>query len=246
MPSAGQAAEAAGQTAAAVGQPAASPGRVQTITDILLPRKSTGFDVLARRRFYLLRSPAELATRAVRKHIPGSRRVQVLSELRPDTLRADSEAAWCRIFGGLLTSVEWLREAVEAERPPKAISLRGLSTNKALVLYLSEDFKSECTQSSVALTILAEENSKVSIVDSLQYICARCIQYKEEKGLLYRPWSSTAILVAAQSEAYEILHQAGAELPAKVVRTLEEFLNEFSTVQKGLVCPGHWHSGLQQ
>ena len=98
----GQTPASAGQTAASAGQPAANPGVVRETMDILLPTKSFGFDVLARRRFYLLGSLAEMAARATRKRIPPSRRVMVLRDLHPATLSGDSEAVWCRISWALL------------------------------------------------------------------------------------------------------------------------------------------------
>ena len=60
----------AGQTASSANQPTANPGVIQQVTDILLPKKLSGFGVLARRRFYKLRNVVEMAERATRKRTP--------------------------------------------------------------------------------------------------------------------------------------------------------------------------------
>ena len=216
----------------------------QEITDILLPKKCSGFEVISRRRFYRLKSLAELAERAARKQIPPTRRVMVLRDLHPDTLLKDSEAAWCRIFGGFLTSVAWLRDAIDQDRPPMAIPLRGISTRRTLVLYFTKQFKEQCKQSSVALTILAQESRMVSVVDSLAEVRKHCVAYKVKHGKTSQPWSSIVILVAEGSEVEPVRHEAGADVPPQVVRTLEEFLTKYSVVQKDLACPGHWRSNL--
>ena len=142
-----------------------------------------------------------------------------------------------------MTSAQWLREAIANEEPPKAIPFRGITTKRALTMYFSEEFKDQCKESSVALMILAEETRTVNIVDSLAAIREHCVQYKEKHGMTSQPWSGTAILVAAQSEVEPLRHQAGVDVPAQVVRTLEEFLTKFSIVQRELVCPGHWRYG---
>ena len=214
---------------------------MREITDILLP-KNSDFEVISRRRFYRLQSVAELAERATRKRIPPTRRVMVLRELHPDTLLKDYEAVWCRIFGGFLTSARWLRDAIDHERPPKAIPYRGIGTRRTLVLYFSEQFKEQCKQSSVAFTILAQESQLLSIVKSLVEVREHCVEYKVKHGITSQPWSSIAILVAEQSEVEPIRHKVGADVPPQVVRTLEEFLTKYSVVQKDVVCPGHWRS----
>ena len=218
----------------------ANPGVVQEITDILLPKKCSGFEVITRRRFFLLQSVAELAERAMRKRVPPTRRVMVLREFHPDTLLKDSEAVWCRIFGGFLTSLAWLRDAIDHERPPKAIPFRGISTRRKLVLYFSEQFKEQCKQSSVALTILAQESRMVRIINSLAEVRENCVEYKAVHGETSQPWHSNVILVAEQSEVEQVCHEAGADVPPRVVRTLEQFLSKYSVVQNDLVCPGHW------
>ena len=74
-----------GQTAELAGNPAANPWAMLEHTDILLPKNSDTdlYDLFSRRRFYVLRSVAELAERATRKRVPPSRRVMVLPTLRP-------------------------------------------------------------------------------------------------------------------------------------------------------------------
>ena len=215
-------------------------GVVQEITAILLPKKCSGFEVITRRRFFLLQSVAELAERAMRKRVPPTRRVMVLREFHPDTLLKDSEAVWCRIFGGSLTSLAWLRDAIDHERPPKAIPFRDISAKRKLVLYFSEQFKEQCKQSSVALTILAQESRMVRIINSLAEVRENCVEYKAVHGETSQPWHSNVILVAEQSEVEQVCHEAGVDVPPRVVRTLEQFLSKYSVVQNDLVCPGHW------
>ena len=60
-----------GQTPASSSEPTAAgqtanPRAMREITDILLPKKCSGFEVISRRRFYRLKSVAELAERATR------------------------------------------------------------------------------------------------------------------------------------------------------------------------------------
>ena len=112
-------------------------------------------------------------------------------------------------------------------------------------MYFSDQFKDQCKESSVALTVLAQEAKTMKIVESLKAIREHCVKYKEDKGLTSRPWSCTAILVPAEADVEPIRQQAGVDVPAQVVRTLEEFLIAFSTVQKELVCPGPWPSSLR-
>ena len=236
-----------GQTTELAGNPAANPWAMLEHTDILLPKNSDTdlYDLFSRRRFYVLRSVAELAERATRKRVPPSRRVMVLPTLRPNTLNGDSKVVWCRIFGGFLTSSQWLQEGIANGKPPKAIPFRGINTKRTLTMYLSDQFKDQCKESSVALTVLAQEAKTMKIVESLKAIREHCVKYKEDKGLTSRPWSCTVILVPAEADVEPIRQQAGVDVPAQVVRTLEEFLIAFSTVQKELVCPGPWPSSLR-
>ena len=125
-----------------------------------------------------------------------------------------------------------------------AIPSRGISTTRTLVLYFTKQLKEQCKQSSVALTILAQESRMVSVVDSLAEVRKHCVAYTVKHGKTSQPWSSIVILVAEGSEVEPVRHEAGADVPPQVVRTLEEFLTKYSLVSKDLVCPGHWQSNL--
>ena len=77
------------------------------------------------------------------------------------------------------------------------------------MLYFSEQFKEQCKQSSVALTILAQESGMVSVVDSLAEVRKHCVAYKVKHGETSQPWSSIVILVAERSEVEPIRHGPG-------------------------------------
>ena len=84
----------------------------------------------------------------------------------------------------------------------------------------------------------------VSIVESLVEVNDLCVEYKIKHGITSQPWRSIVILVAEESEGEALRHQAGIGVPPQVVRTLEEFLSNYSVVQRDLDCPGHWRSNL--
>ena len=166
----------------------------------------------------------------------------LVRKLHDRTLSTDRVALLCRFFGGCLLTEPWVHKAFSAgDAELECIHYQGIMHEPKIVMFSTECKEHRQFASVVKhITQVAHEDKfRLTVVDSMTDMERRYDDWKDSKGERSRPWVALCIAVAHEVDYSRMVKRIGAK-KARMVRTLDSMLNEWSKVDNDWMCPKSW------
>ena len=210
----------------------ARPGLVWTCKELL----DCHVDTLSRRQFQITKKWPQYALWSMMPGMRG-RGVIILHKLHEGTLKS-CQGLLARTWGGFVTTVAWMSQALASGRPPSGCSYTGI-INKRLIVCLSPKLQGKNPSAMAAFCALAERNDKLHIHPTVAALNTAAKEYAEDRGPLSRPWTKFAVIIDDEENVDDFVgNEEGKCYNFRIAQSLDTFLSTHSTVVRDAVCPG--------
>lgn len=177
---------------------------------------------------------------------PAEKRIFIALRLVDGPLNKKSLLTACRLVGGIFTTLEWLRVAVDPRGGllvPKCLAYTGASKKSLQIAFTEAWGHHESLKEVVEVVKAAAKESKLKVLSSVKAAKKALKKALKEKnkanGKKSKPWKTISILAVSATDAEEVRSNLKRKYKS-LVTTCEDFLNKRSKLKKAPVVPGVW------
>ena len=160
----------------------------------------------------------------------------IIREALPEIERVSLVVA-CRLLGGYLTTSTWIHQANRTDGQPECMFYAGIVKKRLSVHFTEVAWKANRTIVQALRALGDHSESSVTLVDSMRRLRQLCEKYRKVRGARSKPWGSLCCL-AANTEDKRATVVGLTPWQRRLVRTPEEFLDEYCCVVRAVAWPG--------